>query len=217
MESRGAERRPRTRTSACDAEVRNRNVRDDVEQTGCSGGEPNSIIGIEDSGPAAVLRSALIFGSSICLSSTFPSCWCSGDSALFDLLRFCHLVADRPRRHFSYSIYMHATSRAVCSLKQTQMSAPTDFAPRHRTMVSYLLVAQIKHFVAQSLVSEQLYRHLIAVCLVLLVTGTTVCLIVGMIGFSEFPVIEFVLRFCVPASALAGALRPSSDFHTARV
>ena len=35
---------------------------------------------------------------------------------------------------------------------------------------------------------------------------TIVCLIVGTIGFLQFPVIEIVLRFCVPASELAGSM-----------
>jgi len=112
-----------------------------------------------------------------------------------------------------------------------QVGTPTDFARRHRTTMSYLLVAQLIVLLLRMCFLSNIIGIVLQCVMVLLgwytwtvdlhitymcvwgvfcfATGcydAIVCLIVGMIGFLEFTVIEFVLRFCVPASELAGAM-----------
>ena len=112
-----------------------------------------------------------------------------------------------------------------------QVGTPTDFARRHRTTMSYLLVAQLIVLLLRMFFLSNIIGIVLQCVVVLLgwytwtvdlhitymcVWGvfcfaagcydTFVCLVLGMIGFLEFTVIEFVLRFLVPASEFAGAL-----------
>ena len=113
--------------------------------------------------------------------------------SLFDLWRHLQLVADHPHSRLNTpstctlhqdSLLLGCRCRWVANRFHVESSHHQIFSPR----------GPDQHIVAHSLFLEKLYRHPIAVCLVL---GfyTIVYWIVDMIGFSKFPIIEFVLKF----------------------
>ena len=126
--------------------------------------------------------------------------------SLCDLWRLWHLVANQPYSRLNTpsacalqldSLLFGCRCRWVANRFHAKASHYQIFSPR----------GPDRHFVAQTCVMSNFTGGLLQQKPVL-GCCTIVYFILGMIGFSKFPVIEFVIKLCVPASELAGAMCP---------